>query len=217
MNGRKQKYSVILFIAVGIPLLLILNASFGGVVISQMTYAQQEDQQNSTNFTNNSTSNQTSSIVNQSLAGVGSTSTSNQTSSIVNQSLAGVGSTESQANQTSANQTGTAALSANLTQGDFESLEQDLTEARQALENNDTTTLLDELNSASGELFQVISNQLDPVHVEAINQEFNPLQTHIDQAQEEVLKDNQTGTTEELSAAESELLKITKMLPSTLE
>jgi hypothetical protein len=195
MNGRKQKYSVILFIAVGIPSLLILTASFGGVVISQKTYAQQEGQQNFTNLTNNSTS--------------------NQTSSIANQSLAGVGSIESQVNQTSANQTGTAALSANLTQSDFESLKQDLTEARQALENNDTTTLLDELNSASGELFQVISNQLDPVHVEAINQEFNLLQTHIDQAQEEALKDNQTGTTEELSAAESELLKITETLPSS--
>jgi hypothetical protein len=53
-------------------------------------------------------------------------------------------------NQTMDNQTGTAALSANLTQGDFESLRQDLTEERQALENNDTTTLLDELNSTSG-------------------------------------------------------------------
>ncbi len=72
---------------------------------------------------------------------------------------------KSQANQTSADQTGTAALSANMTQSDFESLKQDLTEARQALENNDTTTVLDELNSASGELFQVISNQLDPIHV----------------------------------------------------
>ena len=197
MNEREQKYSIILFIAVGIPSLLILTASFGGVVTSQKTYAQQEDQQNSTNFTNNSTS--------------------NQTSSIANQSLVGLGSAESQANQTSANQTGTAALSANLTQSDFESLKQDLTEARQALENNDTTTLLDELNSASGELFQVISNQFDPVHVEAITQEFNPLQTHLDQAQEEALKGEQMRTLEELNAAESELLKITKMLPSTLE
>jgi hypothetical protein len=205
MNGREQKYSVILFIAVGIPSLLILTASFGGVVISQKTYAQQEGQQNFTNLTNNSTSNQTSSIANQSSAGVGSTeSQANQTSA-----------NQTSANQTSANQTGTAALSANMTQSDFESLKQDLTEARQGLENNDTTTVLDELNSASGELFQVISNQLDPIHVEAITQEFNPLQTHIDQAQEEALKDNQTGTTKELSAAESELLKITETLPSS--
>ena len=145
MNGREQKYSVILFVAVGIPSLLILTVPFGGVVISQKTYAQQEGQQNSTNLTNNSTS--------------------NQTSSIANQSSAGVGFIKSQANQTSANQTGTAALSANMTQSDFESLKQDLTEARQALENNDTTTVLDELNSASGELFQVIGNQLDPIHV----------------------------------------------------
>jgi hypothetical protein len=116
--------------------------------------------------------------------------------------------------RTIANQTGTAALSANLTQSDFDLLRQDLTEARQALENNDTTTLLDELNSASGELFQVNSRQFDPDHVEAMTEEFNPLQTHIDRAQETALKDNHTGTLEELNAAESELITISKLLPS---
>jgi len=110
-----------------------------------------------------------------------------------------------------------AALSANLTQSDFDLLRQDLSEARQALENNDTTALLDELNSASGELFQVISRQFDPAHVEAMTQEFNPLQTHIDQAQEAALKDDHTRMLEELSAAESELLKITQTLPSSQE
>jgi hypothetical protein len=116
-------------------------------------------------------------------------------------------------NQTMTNQTGTAALSANLTQSDFDSLKQDLTEARQALENNDTTALLDELNSASGELFQVSSRQFDPDHVEAMTEEFNPLQTHIDRAQETALKDNHTGTLQELSAAESELSAIVQTLP----
>ena len=121
-------------------------------------------------------------------------------------------------NQTLNNtQTETAALSANMTQADFESLKLDLTEARQALENNDTTVVLDELSSASGELFQDISNQFDPVHVEAITQEFNLLQTHIDQAQEEALKGDRARTMEEVSAAESELLKITQMLPSSQE
>ena len=125
---------------------------------------------------------------------------------------------ESIENQTVANQTGTtAALLANLTQGDFETLSQDLTEARQASENNDTNTVLDELNSASGELFQVISRQFDPAHVEAMTQEFNPLQTYIDQAQEAALKDDHTRMLEELSAAESELLKITQTLPSSQE
>jgi ABC-type branched-subunit amino acid transport system ATPase component len=192
MNGREQKYSVTLFFAVVIPSLLTLTVSFGGTVILQKTNAQQEDQQISANITNNGASNQTNGITNQSAARFGS-------------------------NESSANQTGTAALSANLTQGDFELLKQDLTEARQALENNDTTTVLDELNSASGELFQVISNQFDPVQVEAITQEFNQLQTHIDQAQEEALKDEQARTLEELNAAESELLKITRMLPTSQE
>ena len=194
MNSKGPRYTVKLLDVVLISSLLLLTISFAGTVTFQKIDGQQEDQQNSSNFTNNSISNQTNGIANQSVTGVGS-----------------IG------NQTSTNQTGTAALSANLTQVDFELLKQDLTEARQALENNDTTTLLDELNSASGELFQVVSNQFDPVHVEAITQEFNLLQTHIDQAQEEALKGDHERTMVELSAAESELLKITQTLPSSQE
>lgn len=194
MNSKGPRYTVKLLDAVLISSLLLLTISFAGTATFQKIDGQQEDQQNSSNFTNNSISNQTNGIANQSVTGVGS-----------------IG------NQTSTNQTGTAALSANLTQVDFELLKQDLTEARQALENNDTTAVLDQLNSASGELFQVVSNQFDPVHVEAITQEFNLLQTHIDQAQEEALKGDHERTMVELSAAESELLKITQALPSSQE
>ena len=194
MNSKGPRYTVKSLDAVLISSLLLLTVSFAGTVTFQKIDGQQEDQQNSSNFTNNSISNQTNGIANQSVAGVGSFG-----------------------NQTSTNQTGTAALSANLTQVDFELLKQDLTEARQALENNDTTAVLDQLNSASGELFQVVSNQFDPVHVEAITQEFNLLQTHIDQAQEEALKGDHERTMVELSAAESELLKITQTLPSSQE
>ena len=192
MSSKRKNYPVLLLDTV-VTSLLILTVLFGGTMIFQITSGQQEDQQNSINTTN---------------------SVSNQTSDIVNQSTAGAESVE---NQTVVNQTGTAALSANLTQGDFELLTQDLTEARQALDSNDTTTVLDELNSASGELFQVISRQLDPAQVEAITQEFNLLQTHIDQAQEAALKDEHKKTLEELNAAESELLKITQMLPPSQE
>ena len=194
MNSKGPRYTVKLLDAVLISSLLLLTISFAGTVTFQRIDGQQEDLQNSSDITNNSISNQTNGIANQSVTGV-----------------------DSIGNQTSTNQTGTAALSANLTQVDFELLKQDLTEARQALENNDTTTLLDELNSASGELFQVVSNQFDPVHVEAITQEFNLLQTHIDQAQEEALKGDRARTIEEVSAAESELLKITQTLPSSQE
>ena len=194
MNSKGPRYTVKLLDAVLISSLLLLTISFAGTVTFQKIDGQQEDQQNSSIFTNNSISNQTNGIANQSVTGVGS-----------------IG------NQTSTNQTGTAALSANLTQVDFELLKQDLTEARQALENNDTTAVLDQLNSASGELFQVVSNQFDPVHVEAITQEFNLLQTHIDQAQEEALKGDHERTMVELSAAQSELLKITQTLPSSQE
>lgn len=193
MNGRKQKYPAVLLVAVVISPLLFLTVLLGGNIIFRTIAGQQEDQQNAINI-NNTISNQTSGIANQSGAVV-----------------------DSARNQTIVNQTGAAALSANLTQGDFESLKQDLTDARQALENNDTTKLLDELNSASGELFQVTSQQFNPAHVEAMTQEFNPLQTHIDQAQEAALKDEHTRTLEELSAAESELLKITQMLPPSQE
>lgn len=194
MNGRgEQKYRVTLFTTVGISLLLILTASLGGTPLFRTTVGQQENQENTINSTD----------------GI-----SNQSSNIENQSSALFDSIQ---NQTMANQTGSAAQSANLTQDDFELLRQDLTEARQALENNDTTTLLNELNSASGELFQIISGQFDPAHVEAITQEFSLLQTYIDQAQEEALKDDDARTLEELNAAESELLKITQMLPSTQE
>jgi hypothetical protein len=194
MNSKGPRYTVKLPDSVLISSLLLLTISFAGTVTFQKIDGQQEDQQNSSIFTNNSISNQTNGIANQSVAGVGSFG-----------------------NQTSTNQTGTAALSANLTQVDFELLKQDLTEARQALENNDITAVLDQLNSASGELFQVVSNQFDPVHVEAITQEFNLLQTHIDQAQEEALKGDNERTMVELSAAESELLKITQTLPSSQE
>ncbi len=187
MSSREQKYQVALYAILGISLLHILMTSLGGTLLFQTAVGQQQNAINSTD------------------------SIFNQTSNIENQSSAFVDFTQ---NQTIANQTGTAALSANLTQSDFDLLRQDLTEARQALENNDTTALLDELNSASGELFQVSSRQFDPDHVEAMTEEFNPLQTHIDRAQETALKDNHTGTLEELNAAESELITISKMLPS---
>jgi hypothetical protein len=193
MNGKEQKYPVSLFVTVGISSFLILTISSAGTIFFRNTIGQQEDRQNTINTTD---------------------SISNQTSNVTNQSSEIVDSIQ---NQNTDNQTGAAALSANLTQGDFESLRQDLTEVRQALENNDTTTILDELNSASGELFQVISRQFDPAHVEAMTQEFSLLQTHLDQAQEEALKGDQARTLEELNDAESELLKTTQMLPSTQE
>jgi hypothetical protein len=191
MSPRELKYQVALFAKLAISLLPILIVSLGGtLLLGKAVGQQQEDQQNVINSTD---------------------SIFNQTSDIENQSSTLIDSTQ---NQSNANQTGMAALSANLTQSDFDLLRQDLSEARQALENNDTTALLDELNSASGELFQVSSRHFDPNHVEAMTEEFNPLQTNIDRAQETALKDNHTGTLEELNAAESELFTIIQMLPS---
>jgi nitrate reductase NapE component len=191
MSPRELKYQVSLFATLAISLLPILIVSLGGTLLfGKAVGQQQEDQQNVINSTD---------------------SIFNQNSDIENQSSAIVDSTQ---NQSNANQTGMAALSANLTQSDFDLLRQDLSEARQALVNNDTTALLDELNFASGELFQVSSRHFDPNHVEAMTEEFNPLQTNIDRAQETALKDNHTGTLEELNAAESELFTIIQMLPS---
>lgn len=121
-------------------------------------------------------------------------------------------------NQTNgiANQTGGgAAALANLTQTDFESITEDLGQAQQALQNNDTSGVLDELSSASEELFQVISGQFDPDHMAAITEQFKPLQTHIDEARGAALKNDHTKTLEEINSADSELLKITQELPSS--
>jgi hypothetical protein len=192
MFPREQKYLATLFSTLGISLLFIVTVSSGETTQFRTVEGQQEDQQNVINYTE-IISNQTG-------------NTGNLSSTLVD---------SPQEPQTMENQKGIAALSANLSQSDFETLKQDLVEARQALENNDTTTLFDELNSASGELFQVISGQFDPAHVEAITQEFSLMQTHIDRAQETALKDNHTGTLEELMAAESELSSIIQMLPSS--
>jgi hypothetical protein len=123
-------------------------------------------------------------------------------------------------NQTNgiANQTGGgAAALANLTQTDFESITEDLGQAQQALQNNDTSGVLDELSSASEELFQVISGQFDPDHMAAITEQFKPLQTHIDEARGAALKNDHTKTLEEINSADSELLKITQELPASEE
>jgi len=191
MYPRKLRNRSSILAALGIWLLFILAVSLGETIEFRTVLGQQEDQQNVVNSTEG-TSNQTG-------------NTGNLSSTLVD---------TPQEPQTIENQKGIAAMSANLSQSDFETLTQDLVEARQALENNDTTTLFDELNSASGELFQVISGQFDPVDVEAITQEFSLMQTHIDRAQETVLKDNHTGTLKELRAAEFELSSIIQMLPS---
>lgn len=52
-------------------------------------------------------------------------------------------------NQTMTNQTGTAAISANLRRSEFDTPRQVLTGTHQASELSDTTTLVDELNTAA--------------------------------------------------------------------
>ena len=139
MGAKRRRHSdsfVIVFSS-----LLVFTIAIGETVVFQKALGQPEQQTVATNVSN-IISNQT-------------TDTANQTDMAIN----------TKQNQTIANQTGTAALSANLTKGDFESLTQNLAEARKALESNDTNAVLDELNSASGELFQVISGQFDPAQV----------------------------------------------------
>jgi hypothetical protein len=202
MNRNKQKYSIILFAAV-ISSSLVFATSIGRTATFQGAVAQQQQQQQQQNATTNTTS-----II------------SNQTNGIANQTGEAVSAAAaaSMQNQTISNQTerGAAAL-ANLTQTDFESITEDLAEARQALQNNDTSGVLDELSSASEELFQVISGQSDPDHMTAITEQFKSLQTHMDQGRAAVLKNDHTKTLSEINSADSELLKITQELPSGKE
>ena len=194
MNRNKQKYSTILFAAV-ISSSLIFATSIGRTATFQGVVAQQQ----------NTTTNTTSIL-------------SNQTNGIANQTGETVTTAASMQNQTITNQTGGgAAALANITQTDLESITEDLGQARQALQNNDTNGVLDELSSASEELFQVISGQFDPDHMTAIAEQFKPLQTHIDQARGAALKNDNTKTLEEINSADSELLKITQELPASEE
>ena len=196
MNRNKQKYSTILFAAV-ISSSLIFATSIGRTATFQGVVAQQQQQNTTTN---------TTSIL------------SNQTNGIANQTGETVTTAASMQNQTITNQTGGgAAALANLTQSDLESITEDLGQARQALQNNDTSGVLDGLSSASEELFQLISGQFDPDHMSAITEQFKPLQTHIDQARGAELKNNHTGTLEEINSADSELLNITQELPPSEE
>ena len=200
MNRNKQKCSIILFAAV-ISSSLVFTTSIGITAIFQGAIAQQQQQQQQ-----NATTNTTSII-------------SNQTNGIANQTGEAVSAAAaSMQNQTISNQTGGgAAALANLTQTDFESITEDLAEARQALQNNNTSGVLDELSSASEELFQVISGQFDPDHMAAITEQFKSLQTHIDQGRGAILKSDYTKTLEEINSADSELLKITQQLPPSEE
>jgi hypothetical protein len=195
MNRNKQKYSIILFAAV-ISYSLVFATSIGRTATFQGAVAQQQQQNTTTN---------TTSII------------SNQTNGIANQTGGEAVTAASMQNQTMSNQTGGggAAALANLTQTDFESITEDLGQARQALQNNDTNGVLDELSSASEELFQVISGQSDPDHMAAITEQFKSLQTHIDQGRGAELKNDHTKTLEEINSADSELLKITQELPSS--
>jgi hypothetical protein len=108
MNGGKQEYRVALLATLEIFLIPISTVSLGRTQLFQTTVGQQEDLQELINSTD---------------------SISNRTIDIENQSTALV---DPRQNQTVANQTGTAALSANLTESDFELLRQDLSGARQA-------------------------------------------------------------------------------------
>jgi hypothetical protein len=194
MNLNKQNCSIILFAAV-ISSSLVFATSIGRTVIFQGAVAQQ---QNTTTNTTSIISNQTDGIANQTGEAVTAASMQNQT--MTNQTVGG----------------GAAAL-VNLTQTDLELISEDLGQARQALQNNDTSGVLDELSSASEELFQLISGQFDPDHMSAITEQFKPLQTHIDQARGAALKNNHTETLEEINSADSELLKITQELPPSEE
>ena len=110
--SRREQYTSAFFATIGISILsLIIITSGGGTPPFRTATTQQESQQNAIDPMDD--------IL-------------NQTSNIENQSSAIVGPTQ---NQTTANQTGTAALSANLTQSDFDLPKQDLTEARPGIRN----------------------------------------------------------------------------------
>jgi hypothetical protein len=122
------------------------------------------------------------------------------------------------ADQTAGNQTqegGAAAGAAmgNLTQADFGPVSDSLNTVRESMQDNDTTTAYDEVNSAGSELFGLANDQGEQ-NMNALMQQFKPLQDNIDSIRD-ALRDNDTSKAlQQLNTTDAELLKITQQLPS---
>jgi hypothetical protein len=117
-------------------------------------------------------------------------------------------------NQTMTNQTeggATAAVTANLTQADFESVIDNLNSASEALQANDTTEAYDVVNSVENELFEIATDQGQ--NMKTLMQIFKPLQDSIDSARDALRNNDTAKALQQLNSTNAELLKVTQQPP----
>lgn len=114
-------------------------------------------------------------------------------------------------NQT-ANQTqGGGAAMGNLTQADFGPVRDSLNTARESLQTNDTTSAYGAVNTVGSELFGLANDQGEQ-NMEALMQQFKPIQDSIDSARDALRDNDAAKALQQLNTADVELLKITQQL-----
>jgi hypothetical protein len=130
-------------------------------------------------------------------------------------------------NQTVANQTtGVAAgqnqtIAANVTGQDFQILQDAFSEARTAVQENNTGIAYRALSSAQDEIFDLThvsqgetQGQSEIDKAKALAEKLNPVRDSVDEAKEAIWNDNAQSTLNALGSGEVSLLEITRSLPS---
>jgi hypothetical protein len=116
------------------------------------------------------------------------------------------------ANQTAGGANQTASQFGNLTAADFENVRSDLREARDAIHDNLTQQAYNFLGFADNGLFGV-TDDVGAQNMASFTEQLTPVRDAIQQAQDSLLQNNNSGALEQLNTADVELLAVTQMLP----
>jgi hypothetical protein len=129
-------------------------------------------------------------------------------------------------NQTVANQTTGAAAGqnqtvANVTRQEFQPLEDALTEARTAVQENNTGITYRALSSAQNEIFDLThvsqgeaQGQSEVAKAKALGEQLKPVMDSIDKAKETIWNDDLGSSLNAVGSGQVSLLQITRSLPS---
>lgn len=114
-------------------------------------------------------------------------------------------------NQTAGTTNQTSSLG-NLTNADFGEVRENLAAARNSVFDNDSSAAYSALNTAKEWLFGIANGQEGLT--ERINQQFDPLRSSIDSAQESLINNDVAGALKGVNEADVLLIKVTQNLPS---
>jgi hypothetical protein len=104
----------------------------------------------------------------------------------------------------------TAIAIGNLTQSDFDAVQDNMQRAREGLQQNDTVGSYYVLSFAKNELFSISNEQANPSTLDKLLQ---PLRSHITSAQNALQDGDNAKALEEINTIDVELLKVTQRLP----